>query len=377
MAETIEPTSAAELCEALAGFNSRGEPLRTGGRFTKDKMRGAAANGIARLSTARLRRVLQYEPKDLTISVEAGLPYAELQSLLAENRQMIPLDPPLAETATIGGVVAANCSGPRRRLYGTARDLVIGMQFATVEGKLVQSGGMVVKNVAGLDMGKLMIGSFGTLAVIAVLNFKLIPMQPATVTFLRVFSNLGEAFARRDALLKSVLQPAAIDLLNPDAARPLGRDGYLLAVQAGGSEAVIRRYENELAGDEVLRGEEESAFWRSVREFAPQFMERCPGGAVVRISVPLTGVGEVLARASGPAVARAGSGVIYLGFEEAGQASRWLSEAAKAGARGVIEWGRSGEAAPPASPDFEVMRKIKDLMDPKRILNPGGLYGWL
>jgi glycolate oxidase FAD binding subunit len=251
------------------------------------------------------------------------------------------------------------------------------MQFATVEGKLVQSGGMVVKNVAGLDMGKLMIGSFGTLAVIAVLNFKLIPMQPATVTFLRVFSNLGEAFARRDALLKSVLQPAAIDLLNPDAARPLGRDGYLLAVQAGGSEAVIRRYENELAGDEVLRGEEESAFWRSVREFAPQFMERCPGGAVVRISVPLTGVGEVLARASGPAVARAGSGVIYLGFEEAGQASRWLSEAAKAGARGVIEWGRSGEAAPPASPDFEVMRKIKDLMDPKRILNPGGLYGWL
>ena len=92
---------------------------------------------------------------------------------------MVPLDPPFAEAATVGGVVAANSSGPRRRLYGTARDLVIGMQFATLEGKLVQSGGMVVKNVAGLDMAKLMIGSFGTLAAIAVVNFKLLPMPEA------------------------------------------------------------------------------------------------------------------------------------------------------------------------------------------------------
>ena len=86
---------------------------------------------------------------------------------------MVPLDPPFSAGATVGGVVASNSSGPRRRLYGTARDLVIGMQFATLEGKLVQSGGMVVKNVAGLDMAKLMIGSFGTLAAIAVVNFKL------------------------------------------------------------------------------------------------------------------------------------------------------------------------------------------------------------
>ena len=100
---------------------------------------------------------------------------ARVHALLAANRQMVPLDPPFADGATVGGVIAANSSGPRRRLYGTARDLVIGMTFATLEGKLVQSGGMVVKNVAGLDMGKLMIGSFGTLAAIAVVNFKLAP----------------------------------------------------------------------------------------------------------------------------------------------------------------------------------------------------------
>ena len=80
---------------------------------------------------------------------------------------MLPLDPPWLRESTVGGVIAANLSGPRRRLYGTARDMIIGMTFATLEGKLIKSGGMVVKNVAGLDMAKLMIGSFGTLAAIA------------------------------------------------------------------------------------------------------------------------------------------------------------------------------------------------------------------
>src|SRR5205814_9880358 len=128
------------------------------------------------------------------------------------KRQMIPLDPPFARDATIGGIIAANCSGPRRRLYGTARDIVIGMTFATMEGKLVQTGGMVVKNVAGLDMGKLMIGSFGTPASIAVVNFKVHPIPEKTRTFTWTFENVFDAIGARDAVLKSLLQPLAIDL---------------------------------------------------------------------------------------------------------------------------------------------------------------------
>src|SRR5205823_5829631 len=102
------------------------------------------------------------------------------------------------EQATVGGVVATNSSGPRRRLYGTARDLVIGITFATLEGKLVSSGGMVVKNVAGLDMGKLMIGSFGTLAAIATVNFKVLPMPQVERLFLMPFDKLDAAMAARD-----------------------------------------------------------------------------------------------------------------------------------------------------------------------------------
>ena len=199
------------------------------------------------ITTTALRRVLQYEPHDLTISVEAGLRWREFTALLAENRQMVPLDPPFADGATVGGVIAANSSGPRRRLYGTARDLVIGMKFATLEGKLVQSGGMVVKNVAGLDMAKLMIGSFGTLAAIAVVNFKVLPMPEVERSFLLPFDSLAAAIAARNGILKGQLQPSAIDLLNPAAAASLGKSTWLLALRAGGNAAAVDRYERELA----------------------------------------------------------------------------------------------------------------------------------
>src|SRR5712691_8849318 len=185
--------------------------------------------------------------------------YSELIRVFAAKRQMVPLDPPFAGLATVGGVVAANSSGPRRRLYGTARDLVIGMTFATLEGKLVKSGGMVVKNVAGLDMGKLMIGSFGTLAAIAVVNFKLQPMPQVERLFLLSFDTLDAAIAGRDRILNSVLQPASIDLLNPAAARILGWSGHILAVQAGGNAIVIDRYERELRQIGSLRVADEGA----------------------------------------------------------------------------------------------------------------------
>src|SRR5258708_4882188 len=144
------------------------------------------------VSTAALDRVLKYEPRDLTISVEAGVRYRDLRRVLAGHGQMLPLDPPFAKDATIGGIVAANTSGPRRRLYGTARDMVIGMTFATLQGKLVNSGGMVVKNVAGLDMAKLMIGSFGTLAAIAVVNFKVFPIPVGSRTFVMEFASVAD-----------------------------------------------------------------------------------------------------------------------------------------------------------------------------------------
>src|SRR5450631_2633688 len=143
---------AAMLCEAASAHRT----IRLGGNFSKDCLGGPPADADVTISTSAMSRLLQYDARGLTVSVEAGMPFAKLSNMLAAAKQMLPLDPPWSKDSTVGGVLAANLSGPRRRLYGTPRDMVIGMTFATLEGKLINSGGMVVKNVAGLDMGKLM-----------------------------------------------------------------------------------------------------------------------------------------------------------------------------------------------------------------------------
>ncbi|MGH9627773.1 MAG: FAD-binding oxidoreductase, partial [Bryobacteraceae bacterium] len=371
--EMTRPGSAEELAAQLADAASSGRSIRLGGAFSKDRMAGPVAPADLTISTTGLSRVLQYEPRDLTISVEAGLPFAELSRILAANRQMVPLEPPFESKATVGGVISANCSGPRRRLYGTARDLVIGIKFATLEGKFVQSGGMVVKNVAGLDMGKLMIGSFGTLAAIAVVNFKLIPMPAASRTFIGRFPTLEEAIASRDQILTGVLQPSALDLLNPQAAVRVGLVGYCLLLRAGGNPAMMDRYAKELPGAEILEGQAEEDLWRRVQEFTPAFLDEYSDGAVVRVSSTLTALKDVLKPHQIPVLARAAAGVSYLYFADAGQA-------AVDGGKGVVEYAPEEKKGsldlwPSPGNDFAIMKRIKEMFDPKQLLNRGRLYG--
>jgi glycolate oxidase FAD binding subunit len=295
---------------------------------------------------------------------------------------MIPLDPPFADGATIGGILAANSSGPRRRLYGTARDLVIGMKFATLEGKLGQSGGMVVKNVAGLDMGKLMIGSFGTLAVIAVANFKVLPMPEVERTFLMGFADLAAAIAARDRILASALQPAAIDLLNPAAAGEYGDGRYLLAMQASGNAAAIERYQFEvssIAEWAALDGDEQETFWTHVRDFTPRFLAANRDGAVVRVSCTLKELTRVVDSIDAPVIARAGTGVSYACFGHFQLAEAWTAAAVGKGFRAVIEFAPEAQKSklelwPSPGNDLELMKRVKQMFDPNRLLNRGRLY---
>ncbi len=379
--QVVAPGSPAELAEALAWAASRGQTIELGGHFSKRRMGGPAARASMTISTSALSRVLKYEPRDLTISVEAGISYCELTRMLSEHRQMIPLDPPFSDTATIGGILATNCSGSRRRLYGTARDFVIGMHFATLEGKLVESGGMVVKNVAGLDMSKIMIGSFGTLAAIAVVNFKVIPQPPDERTFRFAFGGLDEAISARDALLASPLDPAAIDLLNPaavDADPPV----WTLAVRAGGNTAAIARYERELAaiGAVALRPAGDAAWWRSIQDFTPLFLDAHPDGAVVRVSCTLKELKAVMQSIPGPAIARAASGVCYAFFDDAAEAARFAADTAREHSATVVEFApedrKDGlDLWPAPGQDLPLMKRIKQMFDPQFLLNRGRLYG--
>ena len=377
------PQTPGELAAALGDAAAHGRAISLAGNGSKRLMAGPTAPAECAITTARLNRVIEYEPRDLTISVEAGLPWRELTSLTARNRLMAPLDPPFAPAATVGGVIASNGSGPRRRLYGTARDLVIGMKFATLEGKLVQSGGMVVKNVAGLDMAKLMIGSFGTLAAIAVVNVKLAPAPEVERSFLLAFDSLPGAMAARNRILASVLQPAAVDLLNQRAAGSLGTPPWLLAIRTGGNRAAADRYGRELAKLaewEALEGPRHEALWNTIESFTPTFLERNRDGAVVRASCTLKGLEEAMASFQGPALARAGSGVCYGYFEESEAAARWMADAVRRGWKAVIEFSseeRKGtlDLWPAPGPDFDLMKRLKGLFDPANLLNRGRLYG--
>ena len=373
----LQPTTAEELRQCVGSAGSLKRSVELFGGNSKRLMAGPVAPAEVRISTARMRRILNYEPRDLTISVEAGMPLAELNCELARHGQMIPLDGPYADEATVGGSVAANISGGRRRLYGTARDLVIGMRFATLDGKLVESGGMVVKNVAGLDMGKLMIGSFGTLAAIASVNLKLLPRPRNSRTVITGFDDLKSAMEARDAAIRGVLNPIAVELLNPILSAQTGLKGYTLALLFGGNEAVIER---SAGGGRALAVEEEQRFWNTLHAVTPRFLEKFKDGVVVRVSTTLADCAAALETVEGPGHAHAGSGVVRGWFSRPESAARWLAAAVKRDWKGVVEFtadpAKSGLTLwPRPGNDFSIMERIKHMFDPDNLLNRGRLYG--
>jgi glycolate oxidase FAD binding subunit len=381
----VTPRSKKDLAEALYEASSKRRTVAVIGNDSKHLMSGPVLAADIVVSTAGLRRVLKYEPNDLTISVEAGMPFSELQAHLGRRKQMIALDPPFSAQATVGGVLASNGSGPMRRGFGTARDLVIGMSFAMLDGKIATSGGLVVKNVAGLDMGKLMLGSFGTLAIITSVNFRLHSLPVKTQSFVFAFPDLESAIDKRNSLLASVLQPVAMDLLSPAAAARLGYRGFLLAIRASGTPAVIDRYKRELSSAAELSGDTDVILWQQIREFTSEFLSRQRTGVVLRISTPLTELATLLRLVSGACIARAGSGVTYiylsswqgvLPFWKAAAQYNWSAviEFAPDDLRTTNELWRLPSTTEGAQ-TFAMMKKVKQMFDPQNLLNRGRLYG--
>lgn len=365
------PASAAQVVELLRECQSAKHRIEICGNRTKHRMGGPLADADLRLETKALNRVLAYDHRDLTISVEAGIKYSDLTAILAEKKQFLPIEPPFSEDSTIGGILATHSSGYRRRLFGTVRDLVIGMNFATLAGRTVQSGGMVVKNVAGLDFAKLLTGSFGTLACITHVNFKLAPAPTGTKTFLYQNASAFEVFNRRDAILKSVLQPSGIDVLNPTAAASLGlTPQWSLLIEALGSERVLARYQIELPDFDVI----DSKIWAQVRDFTPTWLNQHAEGHVLRLSNQLMEMESTLTKlpAEYATISRAGNGTIYAHTPSAATLP--------ANSKGVIEYSpaqrpSSEQLWPAPGNDFFLMQKIKHYFDPDTLLNPGRLYG--
>ena len=388
MTESLAPATAEELQEALRRCGREQKSIESGGSFSKRLFGGPVAEAKYRLSTQRLNRLLAYEPADLTVSVEAGMRFSELTGILAENNQFLPLDPPFGADSTIGGALAANASGPRRRRYGTARDMTIGMRFATLEGRLVSSGGMVVKNVTGLDMGKLMIGSFGTLAVMASANFKIFPRPEASVTFQFRAPSIETLLGIRNAILHGVLQPVAVDWLDPQAAASAGCGAtHLLLVEASGNVAATKRFEQAFKELALREGAEvdmpEAATWERVRETVPRWLAAYPDGAAIRASTVATRFGELIRSAGDSgcgATLRAANATGHLLAPDLETARLALESLREQGFRATLEAAsnevKSGlDAWVVGDREFEVMQRIKADFDPLQLLNRGRLYG--
>ncbi|MDP6508408.1 MAG: FAD-binding oxidoreductase [Chloroflexota bacterium] len=355
------------------------------------------------LSMRRLDGILEYNPADMTASIQAGVRLADLQAELAAHGQFLPLDPPFADRTTIGGIVATAASGPRRTGYGTVRDLLIGIRMAHPDGQTTRAGGMVVKNVTGYDMGKLYTGSLGTLGAIVEANFKLLPLPSVESTVAGVFDDADGAGRALDALVDSVLTPNSVEILDRRAAAViLGEDPAgvrALLVRFGGREEAVQRqvgdtgaiFTSNRGRPQTLSPDGQQQAWTALAGLSeiPAAEARARCRATVRSSrvEAVFGHAEDLAAAADLDVAiwgRALDGIVHVSFS--GEGDERLAVAIESLRAAVAELSGSlvVEACPPAvkqtvdiwgagvdSGAVAIMRSLKDKFDPYCTLNPG------
>ncbi|MDF2856012.1 MAG: lactate dehydrogenase, partial [Neobacillus sp.] len=212
---TIFPKTEDDISALLNYANTKGLTVSIMAGGSKRGFGGQLEKTDIQLSLRHYTGIVEHIPGDMTLTVKSGASFKEIQTYLAQFNQKIPLDPFHLENATIGGVIAANDSGPKRLGYGAARDAVIGLRMVYPDGKVIRSGGKVVKNVAGYDMNKLYIGSMGTLGVISEVSFKLRPVaKDESIVFVH-FPEGNQLEIRNFAVkvLDSMIEPVSLELL--------------------------------------------------------------------------------------------------------------------------------------------------------------------
>jgi len=420
----VRPGSDLEVAEIVRlAAMERLTLLPTGAR-TKRAMNVPTAAFDVAIDMVRLDRVVAYDPDDLTLSVEAGVPLSRLAAVLAEHRQFLPLAVPFMNRATVAGTIASGVDSPLRQFYGTARDYVLGMEFVTGDGRMVKSGGRVVKNVSGYDLHKLMIGSFGSLGAITKVNFRTSPMAAPIGAFIAFFDSAPDAAGMRHEIARSPLRPLTLEILSPQASELLFRDRaagvesgprlidtpskarWALLVSFAGSGRVLERYERDLkalagAGTSALLDETTtSAVLARIREFCPIALESSPGVVILRLSALPSEIAQALdvlalsaAKQELPWAAMArGVGVIYLALlptahddevrSRIGRAIDDLFEAFRPRERSVTvawcadEWMGVMSPRKTTRNDLALMRKIKQAFDPTRVFTPDPLGVW-
>jgi glycolate oxidase FAD binding subunit len=337
------------------------------------------------LTMGRINHLVEHDDANLTATVGAGMPLADVQEIVPRWRAR----------ATVGGIVAANLNGPRRSCYGSVRDLVIGMKVALASGELIKAGGKVVKNVAGYDMCKLFVGSLGTLGILTEVTLRVAPIPETSATVIAA-GTLPKALQFVDEVSRSPLLPAAVALMN-SGALSAGQTDWQAAIRcAGFAETVARHRSDAVAmarrvglGAEILGDNADGQLWDRVRDF-PLSTSR----VVYRVTVPRASVAESVraiqdgngSKSQPPILGDPLTGTLWIAEPERQTSPQrfadLLSLALRCGGHAIMftapadakenidVWG-----APP--PTLALMRALKNQFDPKGLLNPGRFIGGL
>lgn len=384
MNDLLTPADEAGIAAAIAAAHAAREPIAIEGNGSK---RGLLrpVQAARTLSTRNLSGITLYRPSELVLSARAGTPIPEIEAALAEKGQHLIAEPPDTRAlfgsdrpATLGGVVAANLSGPRRIAWGAMRDHVLGIRFVNGAGEVLRSGGRVLKNVTGLDLCKLLAGSYGTLGVMTEITLKVLPAPEATATLLvavpdvatgvrALSAGLGSPFGVSGAAVvpgEPVLAALRIEDFAPSVAYRTERLQEALAA---------------FGAMTVLDGEASRGFWREVRDAAP--LAARAEEAVWRISVrPSAGpaVEQAATALGGRALLDWGGGLAWVAAPATAEAHAALAAAAGVSG-GTSTLFRAPEALRLAvavlpeepAPLAAIARRVKAALDPVGILNPG------
>ncbi len=346
-----------------------------GGRTTLDYGLPPSKPGVA-CDTTAIATVIDYPARDMTITVQAGITLAALQAELAKEGQWLPIDVTCSDRATLGGAVATNASGPHRYGYGTLRDYIIGISFVTDDATEVKAGGRVVKNVAGYDLMKLQIGALGTLGIVTQLTLKVKP-KPEASAVVAFGCDTSALVGVLDTLAATRTRPVAVELLNRNAWHAACGNSPVIEAEW----AIVVAFEEKAAAVrwqvETLRVELKNTGIRDVTEqpdaaILDSFValpKRPESRRIGRLSVQPSQVAETVASQKAHLVhAHALNGIIWLHDDET------LPDTATI-VRGPVDWKRKRGVWGTAPAAWELMRHVKQTLDPDGMFNPGRLFG--
>lgn len=375
LATVVEPATEAEVAGVLRAATAAGQTVTVRGGGTKQSWGGEPQPADVVLSTRRLDALVEHAAGDLVCVAGAGMRLAALQEALAtapEHRQRLMLDPPCPSgEATLGGIVATGASGRLRVRYGTVRDLLIGVRFVLADGTIGHAGGKVPKNVAGYDIGKLLTGSLGTLAVITQVSFRLHPLAEASRLVVVPTQTPADAAAAVAVLRGLAVTPSCVDVMWPERCCAVQIDG-----SAAGAEHQAELITRELGG-RILDVAEASDFIRGA-EARPWHGD----GAVAGIAAPrreLAALIEAAARHSAEVVVH---GALAVGEARVtADAARFAAlrlDLARLGGHAVLHRaaGLRDTSAPNVDPvSLGLMRSVKLALDSAGTLMPGRMFG--